>query len=208
MASDPPTPTLAPEPAAAWSMTEIDAVWRHPDRTFEIVLACPDRLAATIAGGRQLLPLLRVLLACTVLATLPYGLVMGLHAVWKLGALYGGSVLLCWPSLQVFASFLGHRVHPAQSLALALVMSSVAALFTLGFVPIQWFLGVTMTAGDRITSADTSAVMLTGAGIAGLLQVWRGTRRAPQQVHPALLVWQLLVVFVTLRMARVLGLPG
>ena len=211
-----PAPAPAPPPAgpiaiaAPYTAAELRAVWRHPDHAFEFLLARRDRLAASIAGGDTLWQLVLVLVACTVLASIPYGFVRGSGSWWKIGVLFGGSVCLCFPSLQVFGAYLGSRLRPTQNVALALVISSVAALFTLGFFPILWFLGQTMMAGDWIDANVASIVMLGAALAAGLAQLLRLVRHdqalLPSRSVALLVAWQLLVLFVTLRMARALEL--
>jgi len=202
----------APSPAQPYSGPELRALLHDPGRTFEVVLARRDRLAASIADSTPPWPLVFVLLLCTALATVPFGLVRGDGAWWKTAALLGGSVLLCVPSLQVFGAYLGVRMAPARTLAMSLVISSVAALFTLGFFPILWFLGLTMADGDLIDARGAALGMLAAAAAAGLLQfvlLARGndaTRTDRSRI--LLLVWQGLVVFVAIRMARALDLIG
>jgi hypothetical protein len=204
-----PAPVL-PTPFAA---AELRGVLRDPAQALEIVLAARPRLAASIAAVGRPWPLVAVLALCTTVASLPYGLVLGASAFWKVTVLFGGSVLLCFPSLQVFGAYLGSRLQPVQNLALSLVIASVAALFTLGFAPIAWFLTATMAQGDWIDAHDVSLVLLAAALVAGLGQLTRCVRLEagllPNRSSLAVLVaWQALVVFVTLRMARALGLLG
>jgi hypothetical protein len=218
-ADQPPAthPETPPSPVAAalaepYSSGELRLLLQNPGRTFDVVLAGRERLAATIGAGRTPWLLVSVLLLCTTLASLPYGIVRGAECWWKIAALLGGSTLLCFPSLQVFGAYLGCRLRPIQNLALALVISSVAALFTLGFCPIVWFLGQTMAVGDWIDADVASLVMLAAALAAGLAQLTRCASTDPSLRAngslPLLAVWQLLVAFVALRMARALGLFG
>lgn len=222
-----PPPPTAPQPDATPPITapvsvaavvaavpigddELRTLLREPGRAFDLLLGNRERLAATIRDDRPPRTLCLALLVATVLASLPFGLVHGGAAAWKIAALLGGSVLLCWPSLQVFASYLGTPLRPAQSLALALTIAAVAALFTLGFAPILWFLRVTMTAGDHIDATDAACGMLALALLAGLWQLARcsgaDARLRNHRSFVLLLVWQLLVVFVAVRMARALAL--
>lgn len=203
-----PTPVPIAVPAEPYSTAELRQLLRRPAAAFDLVLARRDRLAATITAGTAAWGLALLLLVCTALASLPYGLVRGADAWWRIGVLFSGAVLLCYPALQVFGAYLGSRMQPAQNLALALVVSSVAALFSLGFFPIVWFLGQTMQVGDWIDADTASVVMLAAALLAGLLQLSRClVRDASLRANGLLLlVWQLLVVGVALRLARTLGL--
>jgi hypothetical protein len=222
---DPQPPSLpspdSPLPAAAamlrlaepFSAAELGAALRRPSRSFEVVLAGDGRLAASIAAQSAPWRLVAVLAACASVAAVPYGLVRGADAWWRIAALYAGSVLLCVPSLQVFGTFLGSRLQPVQSLALSLLIASIAALFTLGFFPIVWFLGRTMHAGDWITDDSASVALLLVAYVAGLAGFVRCATGASSLLPargalPPLLVWLCLVTFVTQRMARELGLLG
>ena len=200
----------APPAAVPIGDDELRTLLREPGRAFDLLLGSRDRLAATIRDDQPPRTLCVALLVATALASLPFGLVHGGAAGWKIAALFGGSVLLCWPSLQVFASYLGTPLRPAQSLALALTIAAVAALFTLGFAPILWFLRVTMTTGDHIDATDAACGMLALALLAGLWQLARcsgaDARLRNHRSFFLLLVWQLLVVFVAVRMARALAL--
>lgn len=116
--------------------------------------------------------------------------------------------MLCYPALQVFGAYLGSRLRPSQNLALALVVSGVAALFTLGFAPIVWFLGQTMRAGDSIDTDTASTVMLGAALLAGLVQLscCATHDRMLRRNGILLIAWQVLVICIALRMARSLNL--
>ncbi len=209
-APSPAVPAATPPAATPISDGELQALLRSPGRAFDLLLGSRARLAATIGDERPPLGLCLALLVGTLVASVPFGLVHGGAALWKIAALFGGSVLLCWPSLQVFAAYLGSRLRPAQSLALALMIAAVASLFTLGFAPILWFLQVTMEHGDHVDAKDAATGMLALAMLAGLLQLARcageDVRLRAHRSFGLLLVWQLLVVFVALRMARALDL--
>ncbi len=199
--------------AEPFAHADLDGLWRRPARSLDIVLADRARLAASIGAEPRPWRLVMLLAVSAVAATLPYGLVRGGDAWWRIAALYSGSVLLCYPSLQVFGAFLGNRLHPMQGLAMSLLIASVAAFFTLGFFPIVWFLGSTMRAGDWVTHDTASVVLLTVAFFAGAGRFLRCAVGAPalfakRCAWAMLLAWLCLVAFVTLRMARELELLG
>lgn len=206
--SVPPPP--APPPAEPFATGELQALLRHPGQAFELLLAERERLAATVAGGAPPWTLCLVLLLATALAAVPYGLAQGGAGWWKVATLFGGSTLLCWPSLQVFGAYLGIRRGPANSLALSLVIAAVASLFTLGLAPIRWFLELTMQHGDLVDADTASRGMLALALLAGLMQLGlcasaNGELRAVRS-RGLLLLWSALLLFVTVRMARAIAL--
>lgn len=207
-----PTPPDLPEELAAtpFAPGELAATARRPHRLLDVVLGERRRLAATLHGVEVLPALLIALLVCSLLAALPFAMVDGLDRVAHVAALFLGSVLLCYPSLQVFGAYLGVRLQPIQCLAIALVIPSAAALFTLGFAPIYWFLQFTMPAADAELNV-TRIVLLALSLVLALSHVNRclysDERLAPLRDSWALWAgWQLLVVFLTYRMAETLGM--
>jgi len=208
-----PTSSSATTAAEPFGFADLVGMARSPSRVLDMVLAERPRLAASIALSTAPWTLVAVLVLCTAVASLPYGVVDGWSNAWRVAALYGGSVLLCWPSLQVFGAYLGSSLRPLQNLALSLLIASVAALFSLGFAPIVWFLRATMVNGDWIDGNAVYVVLLAFGLFAGLGQFSRcvAGHRDLRPFGPAgilLLSWQVLVVFVTWRMARALGLVG
>ena len=182
-----------------------------PHKSLDVVLADPARLVATLSQ-RNARPWLAFLLAgSSVICAVPFSLVLGVDRFWHVTALFFGSQLICMPSLHVFSLFFGSRVTRAESFLLGTVISSVAALFTLGFAPIAWFLSVTLPEdGSTIALSVIETLLLTaslGAGLAHLarcLAVSGAKRLGPR---PWLLAaWDGLLVFITYRMAGTLGL--
>ena len=205
-----PAPAPTPPPQHPSATEELHKAARLAANACELVLAHPGRIAATLPVRDRVAALLRVLAIATAVASLPFGFVHDPTGFWKVAVLFAGPVLLCWPALQVFGSFCGRTLHPAQTLALTLVVSSTAALFSLGFTPILWFLGATMTAGDRIDHSILALLMLVAAMAAGLLQLLRcvahDKSHDPGRALPLLVAWQIVVVLVAMRMGRALHL--
>jgi hypothetical protein len=205
-------------PAAAgtvlpYERAELRAMYRSPLRVFDAVLGERPRLSANIARALSLRDLIAILLGCSALVALPYGLVLDAGAAWRVIALFLGSVVICLPALRIFGGYIGWTWRSGQYAALALVVSAVAALFTFAFAPILWFLRATMHTADWIDAHDLSVVMLALALLAGLAQLSRTLRDSrvlhPMRCsHPLVLAWQVLLIGITLRMARVLGLTS
>ena len=209
----------APQP---FSDDELRRALRRPHRVFEVVLGGRDRLTQNLAEGRGLWWLAALLLATSLLAAVPYGAVAptaeaGVSAAtnfWKIVALYTGSLLICFPCLHVFAQFLGFRFRLAQNFALALVITSVAGLFTFGFFPIIWFIDATTEVGPQtfILPWQLSVVLLSVSLAMGVVQMARclmsrnGLARGSRPFPLLMAFWLALLAFITYRMATVLVL--
>jgi hypothetical protein len=201
-----PVPTIAGFDAA-----ELRAALYLPHRMIDLVLGQRERLSRTVADGRHLGALAAILLLATVTLSLPYGAVLGPGRVWRVAVLLLGSVLICFPSLHVFSSYLGCRMSVGQNLVLALVTSSVASMFLLGFAPIAWFIRVTTPAGSP-TTAGVAVGLLVAALLAGILRLSRSLAsddplRPSESYRWLLLAWQGLFAYVAYRMGVYLGLP-
>lgn len=201
-----------PSPPDPFSRGELCTAFLRPHRSIELVLAKWRRLASSIAEKHRLGLLVGLLLAVSVIAALPYGAVIGVDRLWRVSAFFLGSVLICFPSLHVFGAFLGFRSNIGQNLALALVISAVAALFSLSFAPILWFLATTMPDGASTSVLQGISVILLLTGVvAGMIQLGRCLyveRRLRSGGADSLLIvlWQVLLLFITCRMGVFLGL--
>lgn len=216
--SAPIPPALVPipaEPAAAATLPfaahELQRSWRQPQRFLEIVLAERARLVASIGSPVHRLALVIVLLVCSIVFALPFGAVLGLRKTGDVAMLFLGSVLICFPSLQVFSSYLGVKLSIAQNLATALVVPAAAALFCFGFFPIHWFLEATMAKDSALGAADIAIGLLSISLLLGLAHLNRclfdgGALRELRSSRLLLLGWQALLLFITWRMASVLGI--
>ncbi len=209
-----PLPPPIPRPAAPdpLSAHETWSAVRRPDRLLNLVLGERSRVIATVADGRGIWPLIFALLVASVLVSLPYGAVLEPDELGNIALLLLGSMLVCFPSLQVFSNFVGLKVDVAQHLALALLITAVASCFTFGFFPILWFLQNTMGAGEAIDSHDLHVTFLTFSVLAGLCQLMacfalgRKFGFFGESYGVLILIWQTLFLFITYRMALFLEL--
>lgn len=205
-----PRPTTPPlPPAEPFAQAELRASLTQPQRMLDVVLGERRRLVANLLGGHEMRSVLASLLLCSLVAAIPYGMVDGPRRVLHIAMLFLGSVLLCVPSLLVFASYLGVRMHWAQHLSIALIIPAAAALFTLGFAPIYWFLEWSMPDGNGGTA--TRIVLLVFSLLLALSHLNRclfvdAGLKALRDNWALWAGWQLLLVFLCYRMARVLGM--
>jgi hypothetical protein len=201
-------------PAEPLSEGEVRAALRNPLRAVDVVLASPKRVAKNLELSQALVPLAVLLLLTAAIFALPYGLVLGADAWWRVAAFYLGSTLVCLPSLFVFSAYLGFGVKLAHTAVLALTIPAAAALFTAGFAPILWFLQLTFDAeAKQIGWREVSNVLLWISLVAGVLQLWRSMRKPSVDTNAVLFVllwiaWHVVFLYVLVRMGNVLGLLG
>lgn len=205
-------PEAPPVPPEAYGLSEIQSVLKRPDRAVEFVLGRPDRIASTVGGGKHLWPLSLLLLLSGLAFAVPFGAVPPVSAFWKISILYTGSVALCYPCLHVFSCYLGFRLASAQNLALGLLVSAVAAIFTFGFFPILWFIHLTLTPTAAVRPEHLHrgflgfSLLLAIAHLGRCLRHLRGAARMSGLYLGLLIPWVLLLVFMTYRMGILLGL--
>jgi hypothetical protein len=199
--------------AEPFSPGELKTVLRRPHRAVEVVLAERGRLAASLSDRRNLGLLALVLFLASVVFAVPYGAVLAPGRLWQIVQLFAGSALICFPALHVFGAFLGFRVDVGQSLALILIITSVSALFSLGFFPILWFLRTVMAdegSAEVLHGISVGLLVVSfGAGLAHVIRCMAdpATRRPFGNGFAAVVaVWQCLLVFITYRMAVFLEL--
>jgi hypothetical protein len=203
-------PPAALGAARPFEAAEIRAAALLPHRAIDLVLVDRARLAKTVAAGRHLPALVLIMLLWSALFALPYGAVLGADRAWRIPALFLGSTAICFPSLHVFASYLGCKRPPAQNLVIALLIGFVASSFTLSFAPILWFIDLTTTASS-FAVATVSTALLAASLLAGLWHLGRalldeGESGPGQRYRASIFAWQSLLVFVSYRMAVFLGL--
>jgi hypothetical protein len=203
--------TAAPPASEPFALGELRACLWRPQLALDVVLVERSRLVASVLARRHLDALIAVLVLCGVVFAIPFGCVDSLRWCGHIATLFVGSVLLCFPSLQVFGAYLGLRLSMAQNLAIAMLIPAAAALFTFGFFPIHWFLQATMT--DAASNRTIRVVLLTASLLLGLSHCNRclfqnRDLRAFRASWPLWVGWQGLVLFISYRMAKALGLLG
>jgi hypothetical protein len=212
----PPLPGCSKaEQIIAFSPEEYEGVLKQPQQTIEYILGSHGRLARSVWEGESPWRLAVMLLAVSLLASIPYGIVSPHGNWWKITVLYCGSLAICFPSLHIFAQFFGVKLKLMRSLALSMIITATAAIFTFGFSPIIWFLKFSILPREQtVIGPDELSTFLLYVSLAlGLVQVGRclsdpGFRRA--QRNPSLIflfiLWAPLLIFITYRMTCLLRL--
>jgi hypothetical protein len=200
------------EEVFSFSRQELRGMLRAPMRLLDLVLGERRRFAMNIAQEHRLPTLLAVLAVATAVFALPFGAVLGLDRLWRAAALLLGALAICLPSLHVFGKYLGARVSWAQTSCIALAATTVTSLFLFAFAPIIGFLRVTMADVASVTPQFMAAVLFglaLTAGIGHLLRLLLGApalRQAGATLGLVLVPWLVLYLFITARLAGVLGL--
>lgn len=204
--------TTTPADDQPFEGEELRAALRHPGLAIDVLLAQRSRWTATIVQNREWTRMTVLMLVWTLAFSLPYGLVLSVERVWQIATLFLGSVALCLPSLHVVSAYLGLRIHVAQSFAFATIIATVAAIFSFGFAPILWFLHATSEApSSKGFLAGLSALMLVLAALAGAVHGMRCLSLAKGMEDSfgfsvVVCLWQLLLLFIGVRMSDALGL--
>lgn len=202
---------VLPAATEPFSTAELRTCLVRPQRMLDVVLVERGRLVASVLQPANAIALAAALLVCAVAFAVPFGLVEGVRRGGHVAMLFLGSVLLCFPSLQVFGSYLGVRLSVAQNLAIALLIPSAAALFTFGFFPIHWFLLATMSPDASLTGSSVRIALLAVSLLLGLSHCNRclfldPNLKAFRSSWPLWIAWQALLLFITWRMARALDM--
>lgn len=196
------------------SEAELRASFLRPDLAAALVLGSPDRVGRTLAGGLEVGLLMALLTSLSLFATIPYGAAsLPAASLWKVTALYTGSLLICLPSLHIFLQFVGITGGLLRNVSLSLVIPASAALFTFGFAPIIWFIDLTTAAGDEsvVTPEGLSGMLLAIALLLGVVQMKRcltSSNAVRDEGHfgAVTVVWVVLLLFIAWRMAGYLEL--
>ena len=201
--------TAQPRPATLTIPEMVKAV-AFPNRLVELVLGNSDRLMSNVTEERHLALLAALLFGASLLFAIPFGAAPPVAAFWKVAALYAGSLTICFPSFYVFGRYLGLGLSLAQSLVVALLVSTVSAIVSFGFFPIVWFIAATTRAGASLDASQLAAFLLGTGLLLGVVHLGRCLRgSAALRRHPVMLAgWVCLLAFITWRMAGVLGLVG
>jgi hypothetical protein len=205
-------PALQDERPGPHSPEELQRAFSRPHHLLQLVLVQRDRLHGSIARANDLWWLVGSLTLGTMLYALPFGAVIGPSRFWSIAVLLLGSIAICIPSLHVVGAFIGSRLELAQTLALSLVIASVASLFTFGFFPIIWFLGATMKSDSLITPGGMAVFLLCVSQFAGVVQFLRSQhavsllREFKASFKVLLFGWLFLHSFITFRLASALEL--
>jgi len=201
-------------PPVPFSEKELKWVVFRVQKIIDVVLAERRRLSRTVKDGRLLIELSLLFLMTGLLFAIPFGALSPASNSLDVTILFCGSVLLCYPSLHVFSRFLGFESGALQNLMAALTICASAAVISLGFAPIIWFIDYTGGGGEEALEINTfiSVLLLSVCfflGVVHMARTFLWTRMGDFRAHlhqGFMLAWMVLLGFITIRMAVFLEL--
>ena len=191
---NPPSP-LAPDSSPA---SIVEALLKRPA---SLVAALQQTRSARIAA---------CLIVAALFALAAYGLVVGsfsggrqmLAAPLKISAGAVASLLICLPSLFIFACLTGADVSLRAMIGVACAMIALASLLLIGFAPVAW---VFSQSTDSIAFIGSLHIAFWLIGITfglRLLRVLMESLRVGDRLH--LRVWSAIFILVSLQMTTAL----
>ena len=190
----PPGTTLTPDPRHA-----VDALLKNP-----------ARIASRIAGREGLAPAAFALLAAGLAGHAVFGFAFGLFAGWPVAVMDAlkapltalASLLLCFPSLYVFACVAGAPLSLAQAFTLGSACLAMVGLLLVALAPVAWLFAVS-TASPAFIALLVFLLWLVAVGFAA-----RFTDRLKTvplfQRQTGIHLWFLVFMLVTLQMTTCL----
>jgi len=170
------------------------------------LLKSPSSVALTIKTGENLVADSAKMLGAAVLCHAVFGLAAGLFggwetaatAVWKAPAIALCAMLLCLPSLYVFAAVLGSPMRAAQAFAFACACFATTGLILAALAPVAWLFAVSteslvfttmMVFFMWLVALGFTVKFLSGVKGVGLLKKHAGVR-----------LWFMVLILVSLQM--------
>lgn len=200
--------------AEPFAEKDLQGMLVRPLMMIDLVLAERLRLFETVKQGLLPMRLSLLFLLISLVFAIPYGCLSPAADAMDVSTLFCGSVLVCYPSLHVFSRYLGFEFGALQNLLLALAVSATAAVVSLGFAPIIWFIDYTAGQGEEVLKINTiiSDILLSVCFLLGVVQMIRSflwTRLGDWRAHfhqGFMLCWLALLTFISCRMASFLEL--
>jgi hypothetical protein len=174
------------------------------------ILKAPESVAETIASGRKLLGAGLTLLGAAMAFHAVFGLALGLFGGWQVALMdvvktplvAACSLLLCFPSLYVFACVGGTPLSLAQAFLLGTSCLAMLGLLLVGLAPVAWLFSVS-TASLPFVTMLALFIWIIAASFAiryiGKLQTHALFKKAS-----GIKLWFFVLVLVTLQMVTCL----
>jgi len=172
------------------------------------LLKAPDRVADAIAASsKSLLGPACALLAVAVVSHAVFGLAIGLFAGWSVAIMdlvkaplvAVCSLLLCFPSLYVFACVAGSPLSISQTLALGCSCLAMVGLLLIGLAPVAWLFAVST---ESLPFIVVLALLIWLVAVCFASRYVGKLRANPLfQKQGGIKMWFLILIVVTLQMA-------
>lgn len=188
-------------------------VSQQTERTHIIsaLLKTPSLLMQHILDGRNLWRDAVTVLCCGLLFHALYGFAVGLFGGWPVAIMTAakapliacGALVVCLPSLYVFACLGGLPVSLAQAFMLAASTMALTGLLLLGLAPVAWLFAVS-TNSLGFTVSLNLVIWLIAFGTAASFLRGTGTGKENQGHRRGLGWWIVIYLLVTFQMTTLL----
>ena len=174
------------------------------------LLKSPSSVALTIKNNENLVAEAVKMLGAALLCHAVFGLAAGLFggwevaltAVWKAPFIALCAMLLCLPSLYVFAAVLGSPMNAAQALAFASACFATTGLIMVALAPVAWLFAVS-TESLVFVVVMVFIMWLVALGFtAKFLACVKGAGLLKK--HAGLRLWFVILILVSLQMTTVM----
>ena len=187
-----------------------DIVYPKPDNIVAALLKAPHLLAPAIAEGKNPLGAGIVFLACALAAHAVFGLAVGLFGGWPVAfmdvvkaPLIGlCALMICLPSLYVFACVGGAPLTVAQAFMLGSSCLAMIGLLLVGLAPVAWLFAVS-TDSEQFIVLLALGLWFIGTAFA-LRYIMRLEVHALFRRSQGIKAWFLVFILVTLQMTTCL----
>lgn len=177
-----------------------------PGQMVAVLLKSPETVAGMIAGDRSLGPSSLVFLVWGLLAHAVFGFALGFFGGWQVAVMDAVkaplvavcALLLCFPSLYVFACVAGLPLTLSQAFSLGCAILAMFGLLLVGLAPVTWLFAVS-TASIPFMVILTLLVWIVAAVFAARLL--EKLRAAPFfEQTGGIKVWFFVLILVTFQM--------
>ncbi len=178
----------------------------HMDNIVASLLKCPQSIAEVIAGGKSLFASSMILLGAAVVFHAFFGIAMGFFGGWRVALMDAAktplvavcSLLLCYPSLYVFACVGGTPLSLSQVFLLGTSCLAMLGLILVGLTPVIWLFSVSTESISFVTML-TLVIWLIAASFA-LRYIAQLQSHALFKKAAGINLWFIILTLVTFQM--------
>lgn len=178
----------------------------EPTNIITTLLKAPQTVAGAIASGKNLLKPSLVLLLTALVCHAVFGLAIGMFGGWTVAAMDVAkgplialcSLLLCFPSLYVFACVSGSPISIPQTFALGCACLAMNGLLLVGLAPVAWLFSVSTESAPFVVVLSVFIWFIAISFASRFVSKLRTV--AVFQRQAGIKLWFFILILVTLQM--------